>query len=254
VSLDGVEEVLLKNAQPTGQDPDSGYIYTWYELDGSDIILKGEKDDGTVVNIGVTGPAGAPGADGNRWFSGAGAPAGGLGNDDDLYLNLTNGDVYEKSGGSWSVVGNIKGPQGDTGPTGATGATGPAGPMNVEGFVSETGTVTLPNVTNPTQIYSDSITITSDGDCFVDISLAIKPHAGNNDYEFQVQWDGSFVLPALIEEGKDQSNAQSNWRSQCLDLGNVSAGTYTLALFFSKESASGTAQLKNYTAKVVRYS
>ncbi len=207
--------------------------------------------DDTGSSQSLIGPTGAPGADGNRWFDGSGAPAGGLGNDDDYYLNTDNGDVYQKAAGVWGIVGNIEGPTGATGPVGPVG---PAGPMSVEGFVSETGTVTLPNVTNPTQIYSDSITITSDGDCFVDISLAIKPHAGNNDYEFQVQWNGSFLLPALIEEGKDTSNAQSNWRAQTLNLGNVSAGTYTLALFFSKESASGTAQLKNYTAKVVRYS
>lgn len=154
----------------------------------------------------------------------------------------------------------LKGPQGDQGTQGIQGdpgpqgVPGPAGPMNVEGFISETGTATLPNVTNPQQVYSDSITISSAGDCFVDISIAVKPHAGNNDYEFRVQWDGSFLLPILIEEGKDQSNDQSNWRSQTLDLGSVSAGTYTLALFFNKESASGTAQIKNYTAKVVRYS
>lgn len=145
----------------------------------------------------------------------------------------------------------VQGPQGNTGPQGIQG---PEGPMKVEGFVSETGTVTLPNATNPTQIYSDTITISDTGNCFVDISLSVKPHSGNNDYEFQVQWNGSFVLPALIEEGKDQSNAESNWRMQTLDLSNVAAGTYTLALFFSKELLGGTAQLKNYTAKVVRYS
>ena len=150
------------------------------------------------------------------------------------------------------VIRTFKGDQGDQGIQGIQGLQGiqgipgPTGPMNVEALISETGTVTLPNTTNPT--------ISATGDCFVDVSLAIKPHAANNDYEFQVQFNGNFVLPALVEEGKDQSNQQSNWRMQTLDLGNVSAGTYTLALFFSKEATGGSAQLKNYTAKVVRYS
>ena len=60
--------------------------------------------------IGPAGTPGAPGADGNRWFDGSGAPAGGLGNNDDYYLDTSNGDVYLKSGGSWSIVGNIEGP------------------------------------------------------------------------------------------------------------------------------------------------
>lgn len=177
------------------------------------------------------------------------------------WIEDDNGDKIYKYKDENGTIGNIGvkgdtgpiGPIGPVGPVGPQGSVGPAGPMNVEELISETGTVTLPNVTNPAQIYSDSITITSNGNCFVDVSLAIRPHAGNNDYEFQVQWDGSFKLPALIEEGKDQSNPQSNWRSQTIDLGFVTAGTYTLALFFSKETTGGTAQLKNYTAKVVRY-
>jgi len=201
--------------------------------------------------IGPQGNPGNDGVDGNRWFDGSGAPGGGLGNDDDYYLDTDNGDVYQKQLGSWGVVGNIEGPQG---PQGNDGPIGPAGPMNVEAFISETGTVTLPNSTTKQVVYTDSVTIGSTGDCFLDVSLAVKPHSTNNDMEFDILFDGNLINPIYAEEGKDQSNPASNWRSQCFSLGNVAAGTYDLDLRFSKETTGGTAQLKNYTAKVVRYS
>jgi hypothetical protein len=68
------------------------------------------------IPIGTIGP---PGANGATWFSGSGAPASGLGNNGDYYLNTANGDVYNKASGTWTIATNIKG---------ATGATGPPGP------------------------------------------------------------------------------------------------------------------------------
>jgi len=79
----------------------------------------------------------------NQWRYGATAPAAALGNIGDFYLNTATGDVHYKSAAStWTLTGNIKGPQGNvgaTGPagaagaTGATGATGPAGPAGPAG-------------------------------------------------------------------------------------------------------------------------
>lgn len=70
---------------------------------------------------GAQGPQGDPGADGDAviWLVGAGAPADGTGEDGDMYLNSTNGDVYgPKAGGAWgSPVANIIGP---TGPPGSS--------------------------------------------------------------------------------------------------------------------------------------
>ena len=85
-------------------------------------------ENGNYVVLPVmSGPAGADGADGATWYTGSGAPSGGTGVDNDLYLRTSNGDIYKKSSGSWSVVANI------TGPTGATGATGPAGSNGTNG-------------------------------------------------------------------------------------------------------------------------
>lgn len=62
--------------------------------------------------------AGVAGTPGSVWRDGAGAPSNGTGVNGDYYLRTSNGDVYLRSGGTYSVVGNIKGA------TGATGATG----------------------------------------------------------------------------------------------------------------------------------
>ena len=44
-----------------------------------------------------------PGGGGSAWYTGTTVPAGGLGVDGDLYLRTTNGDVYQKTGGTWGV-------------------------------------------------------------------------------------------------------------------------------------------------------
>lgn len=43
--------------------------------------------------------------------AGSGAPSGG--SDGDMYVRTSNGDLYSRAAGTWSVVGNIKGPPGD---------------------------------------------------------------------------------------------------------------------------------------------
>lgn len=90
---------------------------------------------------GPRGPAGPRGADGvgggggsgSTWYDGAGAPAGGLGVDGDYYLRTSNGDVYTKAAGAWSVTGNIKGADGADGADGAPGADGDDGAPGADG-------------------------------------------------------------------------------------------------------------------------
>jgi hypothetical protein len=57
---------------------------------------------------------------GSSWLTGTGVPSPSLGVDGDLYLNDSNGDVYQKISGSWHLVANIEGPQGPAGPSGPT--------------------------------------------------------------------------------------------------------------------------------------
>lgn len=61
---------------------------------------------------GPAGPAGADGTPGSVWFTGVGAPAGGLGDDGDFYLDSVTGDYYEKVAGVWVLQGNLQGPAG----------------------------------------------------------------------------------------------------------------------------------------------
>lgn len=83
--------------------------------------VKGDKGD--------TGSQGVPGTPGETWFTGAGAPAGGLAGSvvGDWYLNSTNGDYYEKTAAAvWTLRGNLKGPQGIQGIQGPQGPAGSA--------------------------------------------------------------------------------------------------------------------------------
>ncbi len=82
----------------------------------------------------------------NQWRYGNLAPASGLGNLGDFFLDMVTGNVhYKNSTSTWQLTGNIKGPQGAqgpiglTGPAGATGATGSQGPIGLTGPAGATG-------------------------------------------------------------------------------------------------------------------
>jgi hypothetical protein len=77
---------------------------------------------GAAGAAGPAGSAGAAGAPGSILRNGNGAPSNSLGIDGDYYLDDVMGDVYHKVSGSYSVVANVKGPQGASG-SGAPGST-----------------------------------------------------------------------------------------------------------------------------------
>jgi hypothetical protein len=86
---------------------------------------QGSKGDtGPQGPVGSMGPAG----EGTRWYSGSGLPSSELGINGDYYLDLLNGNIYNKISGFWTVVANIVGSPGSQGLKGDTGATGPQGP------------------------------------------------------------------------------------------------------------------------------
>ncbi|WP_218160757.1 hypothetical protein, partial [Arsenicibacter rosenii] len=85
-----------------------------------------KKASGTWSVIGNI--KGAAGTAGSRFYAGSGAPSAGTGTSIDLYLNTANGDVYEKTSGSWAVSGNIKGAQGNAGTTGSKWYSNPGAP------------------------------------------------------------------------------------------------------------------------------
>jgi hypothetical protein len=107
--------------------------------------IQGVKGD--TGNTGPQGPTGDQGNPGALWYQGAPAPGGAIGGNGDFYLRISTGDVYQKAGGTWTLIGNIKGPQGIQGiqgptgadstvpgPQGATGLTGPQGATGSQGI------------------------------------------------------------------------------------------------------------------------
>jgi hypothetical protein len=102
---------------------------------------------------GQPGPQGAPGMAGSTWFSAGGMPAENLGGISDHYLNITNGDIWQKTSGgigtNWVLRGNIRGPQGPAGVEGPAGAPGPAGVTGGQGPAGIQGAPGLPGPGGP---------------------------------------------------------------------------------------------------------
>jgi hypothetical protein len=63
----------------------------------------------------------------NKWLYGTTSPLSTLGTAGDYYLNTTNGSISYNNNGTWGVIGNLTGPQGQTGSVGAQGPSGPTG-------------------------------------------------------------------------------------------------------------------------------
>ena len=64
------------------------------------------------------------GESGATILTGSGAPSNNLGKVDDIYLDISNWDVYKKSSSGWIKQGNIMGQQGIPGEQGPTGPAG----------------------------------------------------------------------------------------------------------------------------------
>ena len=63
----------------------------------------------------------------NKWLYGTTSPLSTLGTAGDYYLNTTNGSISYNNNGTWGVIGNLTGPQGQTGSVGPQGPSGPTG-------------------------------------------------------------------------------------------------------------------------------
>lgn len=86
------------------------------------------------------------------WIIAAGAPSDGTGNNGDMYINSSNGDLYgPKASGAWgSAVDNL------TGPTGATGAAGADGSDGADGVFTGGESNVTPELTDRVAILDDS--------------------------------------------------------------------------------------------------
>ena len=92
---------------------------------------KGDKGD--KGDVGATGQA-------SLWYLGSTVPtADPKYTERDCYLNLTNGNVYYYTSGSWSLYGSLRGPRGSIGATGPQGPQGEQGPIGLTGPKGDTG-------------------------------------------------------------------------------------------------------------------
>ena len=73
------------------------------------------------------GPPGPPGPPGSQIITGSSTPTSSLGNSGDVYIQINTGDVYKKTGNTWNLIGNIKGPPGQPGQQGPAGQQGERG-------------------------------------------------------------------------------------------------------------------------------
>lgn len=103
--------------------------------------------------------------------AGTGAPEAGKGYEGDVYIDISNADVYLFQDGEWTLVGNIRtsaaenltGATGATGETGAKGATGATGETGASGAPGEPGTQVTLGLGTPA-----NEKCTTDGDIYID--------------------------------------------------------------------------------------
>ncbi|WP_345803291.1 collagen-like protein [Microbacterium sp. AZCO] len=103
--------------------------------------------------------------------AGKGVPEAGKGYEGDVYIDVSNANVYVFRDGQWVLAGNIKqsaaenltGATGATGETGATGATGAQGETGATGAPGAPGTQVLLGSGEP-----DNETCQANGDVYID--------------------------------------------------------------------------------------
>ena len=152
VGIDGVDgrTVLNGTTVPSGGLGVDGDFY----IRTTNYVIYGPKtagDWGSGVSLvgppggdGADGADGLDGTDGQSLLSGSGAPAGGLGNDGDMYLDYTNYDIYgPKTAGDWGSGTSILGTVGSDGKTILNGAVDPTTEGTEGDFYINTSTTTL---------------------------------------------------------------------------------------------------------------
>ena len=90
----------------------------------SEMIRSVLNEQDKALRVEVVG--GGIGGGGMEFLFGTTAPNGGDGENGDIYLNATNGDLYKKTD-TWEQIGNLKGPKGEKGTNGAKGEKGDKG-------------------------------------------------------------------------------------------------------------------------------
>lgn len=119
-------------------------------------------DIGELAIAGPMGPMGPRGIQGergesSRWLTGTSLPVGGGLRENDLFLNSTNGDVYQYLNNEWVYRANIRGSQGIPGPVGPQGEEGPQGVQGIQGPAGVPGNAfkIIGQITSPNELSTD---------------------------------------------------------------------------------------------------
>lgn len=131
-SFDGTKW-LTGNSSPTNSIGREGDFY----LDKSSFTLY-VVSDGQWEEIGSIKGQNGENGQGNRWFTGEGAPAV-VGNEGDFYLDATTFYVYNLKQGVWEMIGSIKGQDGVDGKNGQDGTDGLNGTDGKDGANGKDG-------------------------------------------------------------------------------------------------------------------
>lgn len=127
-------------------DGSTGDVYVW---------------NGTswVQSVNIRGPQGAegPAGVGNTWATGTGAPITPGALTGDMYLDTSDGDVYEWLGTSWGLVGNL------TGPEGPPGDPNMLAPIALSGSADDLTSGTIPEGVLPDRLKAVSVTLVTTG-------------------------------------------------------------------------------------------
>ena len=210
--------------------------------------IKGEKgeqgEQGIKGETGPKGDKGDPGKDGNdgidgaSWLTGISKPADSLGKLGDMYLNTTNGDVYQKEESGWKLKMNIQGEDGEDGKDGLNGSSGSQG---------RPGETAYSNTILPS---SDGKIIPSLGSQLVDeeISFTFEPNnslSTNDDIIWTLykadgdtinlsgekitlpMEEGGFVVSASIKQNTSIINTKEEFKDK---LSNLESGLNTIIL------------------------
>jgi len=167
----GVLEFMARLPVPGGDDGDWGDIL-------NDFLSVSLNSDGTLKTsaVGASGSQGPAGAAGSQIYTGTNAPST-LHNNGDIYIDTSNGNYYQQSGGAWgSPVSNLTGP---TGPTGSItknatsyynplqmGSQAFAGGNSVLNFTTENTNIGPTDI----QVNGSTITFNSDGTYLISVS------------------------------------------------------------------------------------
>jgi hypothetical protein len=147
---------------------------------------------GAQGSQGPQGAAGSNGQDGSSIYAITGAPSDALGADDDIAIDVSNGDLWTHGGSTgWNYSGSLRGPQGPQGtqgPQGAAGANGNDGAQGPQGVPGSDGTagidieqdgVVQKYLARSLDFNSGQFTITENSDGTVEVILKSSGDAGD---------------------------------------------------------------------------